>query len=190
MRSIAGYVRRHHIGLLALFVALGGTAYAVQNAPKDSVVSKSIKDGQVKVMDVKLTKTKEFPALATLDPFSVDTLDPLAVRVPKSGMVSVYAQSEIKKVSGPADGICVVSLRVAGAGAFEGLYRRTSFTSEFIVRRSSPGTAGIGVTDPSEAGLITYSLEPGRREFELSYASDAGTNCQFRNTKLVVVPLP
>ena len=88
MRSIAGYVRRHHIGLLALFVALGGTAYAVQNAPKDSVVSKSIKDGQVKVKDVKLTKTKEFPALATLDPFSVETLDPLAVRVPNSGMVA------------------------------------------------------------------------------------------------------
>jgi hypothetical protein len=190
MRSIAGYVRRHHVGLLALFIALGGTAYAVQNAPKDSVVSRSIKNGQVKPQDVKLAKTREYPALVTLSPFSVETLDPLPVKVPKSGMVSVYAQSEIKKTSGPADGICVVSLRTVASGIFEGLYRRTSFTSEFIVRRTAPGTAGIGVSDPSEAGLIAYNLEPGRHEFELNYAADAGTNCQFRNTKLVVVPLP
>jgi hypothetical protein len=190
MRSIAGYVRRHHIGLLALFVALGGTAYAVQKAPKDSVVSKSIKNGQVKPQDVKLAKTKEYPDLVTLSPFTVETLDPLVVKVPKSGMVSVFAQSEIKKTSGPAGGICVVSLRTVAGGVFEGLYRRTSFTSEFLVRRTAPGTAGVGVSDSSEAGLITYNLEPGRHEFELSYAADSDTNCQFRNTKLVVVPLP
>jgi hypothetical protein len=28
MAGVAGYVRRHHLGLLALFVALGGTGYA------------------------------------------------------------------------------------------------------------------------------------------------------------------
>ncbi len=190
MRAIAGYVRRHHIGLLALFIALGGTAYAVQKAPRDSVVSKSIKDGQVKVNDLRLAKTQEYPALETLGSFSVRLLDPMTVRVPKSGMVSVYAESEIKKTSGPADGICVVSLKTSDSVVFEGLYRRTSFTSEFLLRRSAPGTGGIGVSDASEAGAITYSLDPGRQEFQLSYASDAQTNCQFRNTKLAVVPLP
>ena len=34
---IAGYVRRHHIGLLALFLALSGTAYAAA-LPRDSIV--------------------------------------------------------------------------------------------------------------------------------------------------------
>jgi hypothetical protein len=47
--SIIGYVRRHHLGLLALFIALGGTAYAAghQTAPKNSVIAKSIHKGAV-----------------------------------------------------------------------------------------------------------------------------------------------
>ncbi|MEX2108089.1 MAG: hypothetical protein WD827_04290 [Solirubrobacterales bacterium] len=44
LEQVAGYVRRHHLGLLALFVALSGTAYATTvKAPKNSVVTKSIK---------------------------------------------------------------------------------------------------------------------------------------------------
>jgi hypothetical protein len=37
---------------IAVFIALGGGAYAVSTAPKNSVVSKSIKNGQVKSADV------------------------------------------------------------------------------------------------------------------------------------------
>ena len=40
------------IALMALFVAIGGGAYAASVAPKDSVVSKSIKDRQVKGKDL------------------------------------------------------------------------------------------------------------------------------------------
>ncbi len=80
-------MRRHHIGLLALFVALGGTAYAVQKAPKDSVVSKSIKDGQVKPQDVKLTKTFEYPATVTAER-GLREQEPFKVTVPQSGLVS------------------------------------------------------------------------------------------------------
>ena len=89
MRAIAGYVRRHHVGLLALFVALGGTAYAVQIASKDSVVSKSIKDGQVKPRDVKLTKAVEYPDEVLLSSNEIHALPSVAVEVPDSGLVSV-----------------------------------------------------------------------------------------------------
>jgi hypothetical protein len=41
------------IAVIALFVALGGSAYAVSKAPKNSVTSKSIKKGAVKSVDVK-----------------------------------------------------------------------------------------------------------------------------------------
>jgi hypothetical protein len=41
------------ISIVALFVALGGAAYAVKTAPKNSVTSKSIKNNQVKGVDVK-----------------------------------------------------------------------------------------------------------------------------------------
>ena len=45
LAGLGAYVRRHHLGLLALIVALSGTAYAAQKsvAPKNSVVTKSIK---------------------------------------------------------------------------------------------------------------------------------------------------
>jgi hypothetical protein len=49
LRGIAAYVRRHHIALLALFFALGGTAFAAGNAllPKNSVGTAQIKAGAV-----------------------------------------------------------------------------------------------------------------------------------------------
>jgi hypothetical protein len=41
------YVRRHHIALLALFVAMGGTSYAAFKLPNNSVGSKQIKANAV-----------------------------------------------------------------------------------------------------------------------------------------------
>src|SRR5829696_9193190 len=41
------------VSLVALFVALGGGAYAVHQAKKNSVTSKSIRDGAVRSQDVK-----------------------------------------------------------------------------------------------------------------------------------------
>jgi hypothetical protein len=50
-------IRRHLtfanvVSVIALFAVLGGGAYAVTTAPKNSVVSRSIKNGQVKGPDV------------------------------------------------------------------------------------------------------------------------------------------
>jgi hypothetical protein len=42
-----GYARRHHVGLLALFVALGGTSYAAVKLPKNSVGTTQIKNKAV-----------------------------------------------------------------------------------------------------------------------------------------------
>lgn len=47
------FIRNNLVGFLALFVALSAGAYAVTVAPKNSVVSKSIKNGQVKKADLK-----------------------------------------------------------------------------------------------------------------------------------------
>lgn len=48
----AGYVRRHHLALLALFVALGGTAYAAVQLERNQVESRHIGPGQVKKPDI------------------------------------------------------------------------------------------------------------------------------------------
>jgi hypothetical protein len=38
-----GYIRRHHVALLALFIALGGTSYAAVKLPRNSVGTAQIK---------------------------------------------------------------------------------------------------------------------------------------------------
>jgi hypothetical protein len=52
LRRIGVYARHHHIALLALFVALGGTAYATTIAPANSVNSAAIINSQVKTPDL------------------------------------------------------------------------------------------------------------------------------------------
>lgn len=41
------YIRRHHIGIIALFVALGGTSYAATQLPANSVGTRQIQPGSV-----------------------------------------------------------------------------------------------------------------------------------------------
>lgn len=51
MRGISGYLRRHHLGLIAIFIALSGSAVAATVA-KNSVTSTSIKNSAVKLKDL------------------------------------------------------------------------------------------------------------------------------------------
>jgi hypothetical protein len=46
-RRIAGYGRRHHVALLALFLAMGGTSYAAVTLPRNSVGSAQIRNQAV-----------------------------------------------------------------------------------------------------------------------------------------------
>jgi hypothetical protein len=50
--SIRGWIRNNITGLIAIYIALGGVAVAAHTAAKNSVTSKSIKNGQVKSADV------------------------------------------------------------------------------------------------------------------------------------------
>ena len=58
MSFLLGHVRQHLVGYLALFVALGGTSYAVARLPADSVGTAQLRNGAVtgvKVHDHSLT---------------------------------------------------------------------------------------------------------------------------------------
>ncbi len=60
------YVRRHHIGLVALFVALGGTSYAATRLPSNSVGSGQIRAGAVTAVKIRngaITAEKLSPEL-------------------------------------------------------------------------------------------------------------------------------
>ncbi len=49
---ISSHIRSNLVGCVALFCALSGSAYALATAPPNSVVSRSIKNGQVKKPDL------------------------------------------------------------------------------------------------------------------------------------------
>jgi len=53
----ASYIKRHHLGLLALFFALGGTAFAAGNAllPGNSVGTKQVINGSLQTSDLSKT---------------------------------------------------------------------------------------------------------------------------------------
>jgi len=52
MGKLRSYVRQHHLGLVAIFIALSGTAYAATELEKNEVKSKHIGKGQVKNADL------------------------------------------------------------------------------------------------------------------------------------------
>lgn len=63
------YLRRHHMGILALFVALGGTSYAATQLPSNSVGKRQIRAGAVtapKIHNGAITSTKLSPAVLAL----------------------------------------------------------------------------------------------------------------------------
>jgi hypothetical protein len=54
-RSIQRYLRRHHLALVALFLALGGTSYAVSTLPAQSVGTRQLKDHAVTLVKISST---------------------------------------------------------------------------------------------------------------------------------------
>ena len=64
--TVLAYVRRHHVALIALFVALGGTSYAATRLPNNSVGSPQIQAGAVgatKIRNGAITAEKLSPEL-------------------------------------------------------------------------------------------------------------------------------
>jgi hypothetical protein len=54
LRKTASYINRHHLALLALFFALGGTSFAAGNAllPRNSVGTKQVINGSLQTNDL------------------------------------------------------------------------------------------------------------------------------------------
>ena len=68
MAGAWSYVRRHHLALIALFVALGGTSYAAISLPRNSVGHKQIRKGAVRSSELRaraVTPSKLHPRVRT-----------------------------------------------------------------------------------------------------------------------------
>lgn len=123
MHRLIPHIRSNAIAYLALFVALGGTGYAVTNLPADSVGARQLKNGAVtskKLANGSVTARK---------------LDPRAI----GGSIVHWASVR-------EDGRLVGGSRGATASAGSGRLFRVSwgvrFSSRCGVLTSSPGVAG------------------------------------------------
>jgi len=105
--SIARLVRAQWLGLLAVMLVLsGGAAYAA--VAKDSVVSKSIKNGQVKMVDLKdgaVTGAKVADDTLTGDDIDESSLDVTVSDASKLGGLpaSAFARSTVYKTEATTD---------------------------------------------------------------------------------------
>lgn len=69
-RTLTSYLRRHHWGIIATFIALSGTAYAAakidsKDIAKDAVRSKHVKNDALKGKDIKESKLGTVPSAGT-----------------------------------------------------------------------------------------------------------------------------
>jgi hypothetical protein len=66
---VLNYLKRHHIGIIALFIALGGTSYAATQLSSNSVGTRQIRAGAVttaKIHNGAITPAKLSPAVVAL----------------------------------------------------------------------------------------------------------------------------
>lgn len=92
------YVMRHHLALLALFVALGGTSYAAIKLPAKSVGTRQLKNKAVTPAKLSPTAIKKFRGLRGL-PGSVG-----ATGVPGvPGTPGAQGEPGVRGLTGPSD---------------------------------------------------------------------------------------
>ena len=189
-------LRRNAIGLLALFVALGGTAFAVSKiGPGDiannAVRSKHITKGQVRKDDTELVKHARAQAAITLT--SADPTDQgpeISVQAKTGDLLDVHVRADIRRVAGPVQ-TCDVKLGLRRPGGLE--------NDRFVLRYSGSDTVTTGTIymkgDDDDAGTSSPVraegrqipiVEPGRYTVFFRYDMAPGLTCIYSERNLWV----
>ena len=190
------------IALVALFLALGGTAAALHghnrvkagDIAKHAVGHRNIRSGAVhtgnlrygaatqqKVNVVKSNAVGVANATTSTTPTALGG-PVVKVTVPKGALLEVYAQAQIS----------VTGSNTASVGLYApGLLGRiapilAAQSSKLQVRRTAPGPgAEAGVVSSSRAGYLTFAPASGHYTFALVYSTSGGT-ATFQNRALFV----
>jgi hypothetical protein len=181
------------LALVALFVALGGTAVALEG--RNTVHSDDIKNGQVRTPDIRkgavdgkrtdLTKVdSELGEATTTSGTPADLTGPrVKVNVPKGGLVAVHAQVEGRITGGGGN--------QAGVWLHEAEFMpapqqiMTFDNAAFQTRHTAPGD-NLGVAASARGGWLVLAPPPGKSVFSLRYDRSAGGTAIFKNRKLWV----
>lgn len=203
------------VALIALFVALGGTATALKGrnsvkrddiapravsnpkiAPKAVTAGKirpnAVRRGHIADRAVGPWKTKQNVTAAvagessTTSTVPVDLGGPTAtVKVPSGGLVAIQAQATMRATGNNAGR---VYLYEPTAVSRPSMLMRTA-SSSFQTRYSVPGTAGSGadegVSNKVRSGWIVIAAPAGTRTFQLRYSATGGTAI-FKDRRITV----
>jgi hypothetical protein len=96
---VLAYLRRHHLAILALFIALGGTSYAATQLPANSVGTRQIRAGAVTpsklspALRSQLGKTTPKAKAAWRDPAIMAAISAAGQRVLSQKLVTVAADA-------------------------------------------------------------------------------------------------
>jgi len=191
------------LSLLALFVALGGTATALKgkfSVKRDDIAPRAVNAGKIKkgavngnlISDraigpwkLRLGATAPLAGEAsTTSTVPVDLGGPRAtVKVPQGGLVAIQAEAAMRATGN--NNVARVYLYEAGSVPNPVMIHRSQATGNFQFRTSLPGSAD-GVTNRVRGGWIVMPVAAGTKTFELRYSTSGGTAI-FKDRVLRVV---
>jgi hypothetical protein len=167
-----GYLGRHAIGLLALFVAIGGTAYAAKKLTgndfrPDSITGKQVRESTLKVTRIAARPAGDQDIVADpppgppTDPDSAGEpyrLNPGAVNLRSRGVVEVHGDLRAELVEGCTNGFVQAFVFVDG-----------ELTTQGNLVLPLPPPSGVPI--PVFVNTAPQALGKGRHRVDLRVAS-------------------
>lgn len=166
LSRIGAYVRRHHVGLAALFVALGGTAYATGTVGPGSVGTAQLANGAV-------TASKLAPDVLGLlggQEYATSgngTVKPvLTVRVPAGSYLAVASIDALGPPGKTGEARCDLGSNQDPAGGGD-----TDSSQVFVASGNEVNIVGdTAVTIPKPGGTIRWQCTPLAGGFTYQYS--------------------
>ena len=198
MRDLGRRVRRPSpaliVGVIALVASLGGVAVALPG--RNSVTSNDIKPKNVKAGDIRPRAVDAFKTnlmhfnvlnttVSTTSNTPVDLGGPsVTVKVPKGGLVEIFAEANMQLAGGGPNALAQVHLfepTVLPAGA-----KILGSSSPTLDDRFTATGDGNGASGQLRGGWLVFSPGAGSHTFRLAYSGAGGGTAIFAGTKLYV----
>jgi hypothetical protein len=171
------YIRRHHLALLALFIALGSGAYAASVAPKDSVVSSSIRNGEVNTADLadEAVTADKLARGAAAKAIDFDQASNPAAGAPATVLslheLKLQADCYTRKINGEQVWEIDLSTTSAAAANYNGYSIRSNGNNDSVFTSPFGFSLAPGDSHQLDASYVPYSFV--RNAFSFVYSTGA-----------------